>query len=100
MGFVEHLQEFVGREAKLEELQASVHGAHYKYLLEFAPGSARGESVTLREVWKDCILVEYVGSHVRKEIPVDRIQLGTLNSTAGPAAPAPEQKPTGWALVK
>jgi hypothetical protein len=100
MGFVEHLQEFVGREAKLETLQASVHGAHYTYLLEFAPGSPRGESVVLREVWKDCILVEYAGSHERKEIPVDRIQLGTLNSAVGHPDATPEKKSAAWALIK
>ena len=79
MGFVEHLREFVGREARLETLQASVHGAHYTYLLEFTPGSSRGERVRLKEVWTDCVLIEYIGTKEQKEIPVERIQLGTLH---------------------
>ena len=78
MGFVEHLREFVGREGKLEKVQVSKHGARYTYLLEFSLGYPVGETVILKEVWADCVLIEYVETKRQREIPIDRVQLGTL----------------------
>lgn len=78
MSFVEHLQKLVGKEARLEKVQASIHGAHYAYLLEFSPNHARGEKVMLKEVWADCVLIEYIETKELLEIPIERIELGTL----------------------
>jgi hypothetical protein len=78
MGFVEHLREFVGREGKLEKLQVSKHGARYTYLLEFTPGYSMGEKVILKDVWAEGVLIEYVETKKQREIPLERIQLGTL----------------------
>jgi hypothetical protein len=78
MGFVEHLREFVGREAKLERLQVSKHGARYTYLLEFTPGYSGGEPVILKDVWAEGVLIEYVETKRQREIPLERIQLGAL----------------------
>ena len=76
MGFVEHLREFVGREAKLERVQASTPGA--RYLLEFTPGYSAGETVILKDAWAGGVLIEYVGTKRQREIPLDRIQIGSL----------------------
>ena len=78
MGFLEHLQQYLGKEAILEKVQASVHGTRYTCVLEFTPGRSRGERVILREVWRDCILIEFVETHERREIPIDRVELKTL----------------------
>jgi hypothetical protein len=78
MGFVEHLREFVGREARLEKVQVSKHGARYTYLLEFTPGYPGGELVILRDVWAEGVLIEYVETKKQRELPLERIQLGTL----------------------
>jgi hypothetical protein len=78
MGFVERLREFVGREARLEKVQVSKHGARYTYLLEFTPGYSMGEAVILRDVWAEGVLIEYVETKKQREIPIDRIQLGSL----------------------
>jgi hypothetical protein len=77
VGFVEHLREFVGREATLEKAQASLHGAHYTYLLEFTSAKTNGERVLLKEVWTDCVLVENLKTRERLEIPIERIKLGS-----------------------
>ena len=76
MGFVEHLQEFVGREAKLEKLQATTPGS--RYLLEFTPGYSGGEKVILKDVWAGGVLIEFVETKRQREIPLDRLQLGSL----------------------
>jgi hypothetical protein len=68
----------VGREGKLEKVQASKHGARYTYLLEFTPGYSVGETVILRDVWAEGVLIEYVETKKEREIPLERIQLGTL----------------------
>ena len=78
MSFVDHLQKLVGKEARLEKVEASIHGAHYAYLLEFTPNYPGGEKVILKEVWGDCVLVEYVETKGRLEIPIERIKLGAL----------------------
>jgi hypothetical protein len=78
MGFVEHLREFVGKEAKLDKLQGSMHGARYTYILEFTPGYPKGETVILKDVWAEGVLIEYIETKKQREIPLDRIQLGSL----------------------
>ena len=75
MGFAEHLRKFVWREGRLEKVQASKDGTHYKYLLEFTPGHPRGERVILKEVRAKSVLIEYVETKEQKEIPDEQIQL-------------------------
>ena len=79
MGFAEHLRKFMWREGKLEKVQASIDGTYYKYLLEFTPGYPRGETVILKEVRAESVLIEYVKTKEQKEIPVEQIQLGEPN---------------------
>jgi hypothetical protein len=79
LSFEEHLQKLVGKKARLEKVQTSVrHGADYAYLIEFTPGHPRGERVILKEVWTDCVLIEYVETKEQREILIERIHLGAL----------------------
>ncbi|HTY60156.1 MAG TPA: hypothetical protein VMF59_15145 [Bacteroidota bacterium] len=86
MGFAERLSEFIGKEATLEKVGASVHGARYTYRLGFAPGRSSGERVILREVWPDCILIQSIETSKSQEIPIERIELAPQAKT--PAVPA------------
>ena len=83
MGFAERLSEFIGKEATLEKVGASVHGARYTYKLGFATARSTGERVILKEVWSDCILIQSIETSKSQEIPIERIVLAPQAKAPG-----------------